>query len=217
MSQVIYAKKAEPGKEYMTVKDGKAQHLVKCKEQKGDKTILVVHAKGYGYNTNPITVDGNYLLKTISSAVKAGGSSRGGEDMKKAAKLVKSSAPKAEPKAEASSNGRDKLPKIPLGKAAPRVEIEGVSYRLNYRSRLSERRARDCEAARKDSCRCRCGGVLHGKPHKPWFEAEEKAFSEKGYMTAKEIHALAKKFGTPGTHKHVKKAAKSAPKKAAKK
>ncbi len=108
----------------------------------------------------------------------------------------KTPAPKPSPK-PSSLPKKQRMEKVADGKAAPRVKLEGFDLRQFYRNRLAINRAVECENAKKHSCRCRCGGALHGKSHKPWFEAEAALFEKSSIsaITAKDVLGLIKKFG----------------------
>lgn len=49
--------------------------------------------------------------------------------------------------------------------------------RTHYRMRISPHDARACAKGKTKKCRCRCRGLLHGKSHEPYLEAENALFT----------------------------------------
>ncbi|MEE8113180.1 MAG: hypothetical protein V3T23_02380, partial [Nitrososphaerales archaeon] len=98
---------------------------------------------------------------------------------------------------ESSKVQKVRLPKVPDGKAAPRVLIHGFLMREHYRSRLAFHRAKQCQRAKQDTCKCRCLDSRHGKDHDVWMKEEEALFLKWGTrVPAAEIFKLNVKLGT---------------------
>lgn len=197
----LQAKEAKVGKEYTSPKG----NVVKVYSQDGEKTLLLVKV-GNGYsNSKPFQVPGTYILKGQGSmasskkdaaeAKKAAKAERhaaktAAKEAKKLAKKEAKAAKAPRVKKEAKPK-RDRLPKMKAETGTPTVVIKGIKFREHYRNRLSEQRAILCQKAAKDNCFCRCGGLLHGKSHKAWFEAEAQLFEKlNGPVPAAKIVAL---------------------------
>jgi hypothetical protein len=211
---VIFAGKATPGQVYLWIKADKtagARTLVD-KILPDGKAVIRFFVPGYGFKTNAHTVPAGQCLKVIEQEE---GKKPMPKKAEKSAKPAKQENPKKEaapakekkarePKAEKIELAR--LPKMIPGKGTPTEVIDGVKYRAGYRARSNAQRVADCEAAKGDMCNCRCKGALHGKTHGKFLEAENALFidaAEKkqcSYVTAKEMHALVKKFGGPVKH-----------------
>lgn len=193
MGRPIRASQTEAGKKYLRRTPSGKIVPVKCKEHKGDKVILEVSDPDFD---DEITVPAHFMLHELEDAKPA--------PAPKAKPAPKPIAKKPEPKPAKEPKTpkpkkvkKERMAKVPDGKAAPRVELEGFTLRQHYRNRLAINRAQECEKAKEHVCRCRCGGALHGKPHKPWMEAEEVLFqaSPVSAITAKDVLSLIKKFG----------------------
>ncbi len=202
---VIFANKAHPGMEYLWVnKEGKTTGRTLVDKILPDgKVVVHFFVDGYGFKTTPHTVPGSQALKVVET--KAINKPQGGDmpkntkPSKKAAKVVKAPRVKKEP-----AQKLERLQKIKEGDV-PVTELDGAKYRSNYRARSNAQRVADCEAAKKDSCHCRCQGALHGKSHGKFVEAEAEMFElaakdGRSFITAQEAHRIVKRFGGPVKH-----------------
>ena len=208
---VIFAGKATPGNVYLWVKADNSiggRTLVDKITPEG-KAVVRFFVPAYGFKTTPHTVPAGQLLKVIEEEGKKPMPKKEAAKPAKQEKSKKEAAPAKEkkarePKAEKIELAR--LPKMIPGKGTPTEVIDGVKYRAGYRARSNAQRVADCEAAKGDMCNCRCKGALHGKPHGKFLEAENALFigaaekEQRSYVTAKEMHALVKKFGGPVKH-----------------
>lgn len=214
----LRAKDAAVGKKYIRETPKGKILIIKVTEQNAKETVLqVLDDEEF---TDPLSVPHTMVLHEIVEAKD--------EPKAKAAKPTAPKAAKKEPKELKAPKApkppkKDRMAKVGDGKAAPRVKLEGFNLRQHYRNRLAINRALECEKAKEDSCRCRCGGALHGKPHKPWFEAENELFNASpiGAITAQDVLKLIHKFGgakfvAAHAEAHKAKAAKKAAPKAVK-
>lgn len=190
------ANKTEVGHKYIRQTPTGKILIVKIIEQKGNNTILEVLDDAEF--DDPLSVPGTMILYEIAG--------KEAPIPKAKPAPVAKEPPKPEPKAKAKPEAKVKKPavekknrmaKVPDGTSAPRVSLEGFNLRQFYRNRLAINRATECEKAKEAICRCRCGGALHGKPHKPWFDAENALFDSSpiSAITAKDVLSLIKKFG----------------------
>ncbi len=171
--------------------------LVKILEHKGKDTILeVLDDPEFD---EAFSVPGTMVLYEIAGKEVFVPAKAAPKPAPKPAAKEPSKGPAPKPKKEKKPplGKKERLLKVPDGKPAPRVTLEGFVLRTNYRNRLATNRAMECEKAKEKSCRCRCGGALHGKPHKPWFDAENALFaaSPVSAITASQVLGLIKKFG----------------------
>lgn len=169
---------------YITM-DSKTKLLCVLVEQLKTKTVVSAKVSGAGWKS--ISIPKSFCLtESVEYQVE------NGEVMKKKKKGRKGNGQKKIVKPK-----KKRLPKIPVGQAVPRIDIEGFDLRKNYRYKLSDFRAENCAAAKEKTCTCRCGGTLHGKSHKEWQKMEALLMdkSETGSITAEQTLKLIKHFG----------------------
>lgn len=221
----IQAKEGEVGQEYRWINaKGEIGARTLLAGLKDGKAVVKFWVDGYGFDTQAHTVAGSQMLAPSTEGGKLN-KSKEAPKAKQAriqppvqAKSAVSNAAKVAPKAAVEKEASTRIPKKLPGEKTARVELVGFSFRKDYRARLSPTRARFCQAAVKDSCHCRCAGSLHGKDHKPWFEAEEALFqkSPNGAITALQVLNLVKKFGGVVIHEKKPRKVKTQAKVAAK-